>query len=340
MLKRGSRTCTRIYRGTSRKRLLIRGHLAVFRDADYTLPQLAHGMVNDSDGQWFEVSFISPSLLTGSAATGWTWSNASHHLALRLEQSADLQTWRMDQFVDAAGSPATVTGGYRYTARTVTPSRWNWVMTDLTLTSNRAGKSITGITVKNAAVSLPNYPYAMPAAAATLQADLRSAGYTGATVTSVSHDLNVIIKDHTVAGQILLQSTVSGGAVTQVRARSSGAWTPISLPSYPYALPSAKATLQTHLRAAGYSGAVVNLIGDAWTITLPDILASATNRQISAEIDPGDPYPAWDFAGIYQGLVPATGTQGTSGNVRTPAGAPLLEYARQFARLRIIRTNP
>jgi hypothetical protein len=85
---------------------------------------------------------------------------------------------------------------------------------------------------------------------------------------------------------------------------------------------------------------VVSLIGDEWTVHLPDVLASATNRQIACDITPGDPFPTWDWSGIYVGETPATGVSGTSGNVRTPAGAPLLEYPRQFARLRITRTSP
>jgi hypothetical protein len=180
----------------------------------------------------------------------------------------------------------------------------------------------------------------MPASAATLQTHLRAAGYTGATVTSTSAPLFVTIKNHIPGRTEPLQSTVSGGGVTQVRAFISGMWTPISLPSYPYALPAAKATLQTHLRAAGYTGAVVKLHGDEWTIHLPDVAAGSTNRNINADITPPDPFPDWDVFLVYQGEVTDNIVLGTSGNVRTPAGAPLLEYPRQFARLRITRTSP
>jgi hypothetical protein len=302
----------------------------------YHLPALPVEMVNDSEANWMEVYFISPDLLSGTAATGWTWSAGDAPLRAFLEQSDDLMTWQEGQFVDVAGSPEAVTDGWEYRARAITPSRWNSVMCDLTMTSDRAGKSITQLRVKNTAVSLPGYPYAMPSAAATLQTHLRAAGYTGATVTSTSVPLYVTIKNHTPGRAELLQSTVSGGGVTQVRAYISGTWTPISLPSYPYALPSAKATLQTHLRAAGYTGAVVKLHGDEWTIHLPDVAAGATNRSINADITPADPFPAWDAFLVYQGEAPDNIVVGTSGNVRTPAGAPLLEYPRQFARLRVI----
>jgi hypothetical protein len=341
MLKRGSRTCTRIYRGTSRKRLLIRGHLAVFRDPDYSLPQLEFEMVQGTDAQWFEVAFISPSLLTGNATSGWIWSNAQHSLALRLEQSYDLQTWELDRFGDVAGSPVAVTGGWKYTARSTVPARWNSVMVDLTLTSNRSGKSITSIEVKGVPVSLPGYPYAMPAQTATLQTHLRAAGFAGATVSSVAAPLSVQIRNHLQSGTSSLKATVAGGAVTEVRyPAGGGVWNLISLPGYPYALPAAAPTLQTHLRAAGYTGAVVKLLGPEWTITIPNVLAGANNRSLTATITPGDPFPAWDNLGTYLGLVPDNMAQGSSGNVRTPAGAPLAEAGRQFARLRVTRTAP
>jgi len=294
--------------------------------------------VEDTAGRWMEVAFISPVLLTGSAAAGWTCTVDGVTIRTDLQQSTDLQTWTLGQFTGAAGYPVAVAGGWEYRARAVVPTRWNSVMTDLTATSDRAGKSITEIAVKGVPVSLPGYPYAMPAAAATLQAHLRAAGYTGATVTSVARPLTVSIRNYLSSGPFMMQSTVSGGAVTQVRAYIAGVWTPVSLPAYPYALPGSRATLQTHLRAAGYSGAVVQLLGDEWTIALPNVLASATNRSLIVTINPGDPFPAFDFAGNYVGDAPANMIVGTSGNVRTPAGAPLDEHPRQFARLKF--TSP
>lgn len=340
MLKRGARTCTRIYRGTSRKRLLIRGHLAVFRDPDYSLPQLEFEMVEDSAGSWFQVSFVSPSLLTGSASSGWTWTNASHQLAVQIEQSTDLQSWTLGAFVDAAGSPAAVVGGYRYTARAVVPSRWSSVLTDLSISSDRGGKSIDSLTVKNAPVALPGYPYAMPAAAATLQSHLRAAGFPGALVTATTRPQTFGIRNHTPLVASMLQVVSGVGGVTSVRAYSGGAWNHIPLPAYPYAIPSSQSTLQSHLRAAGFTGAVVRLFGSEWKIELPNILAGAFDRNISLTFTPPDPAPYWDSFGVYQGLTPDNGASGESGNVRSPTGDPLAEAARQFARLRVTRTAP
>jgi hypothetical protein len=100
-------------------------------------------------------------------------------------------------------------------------------------------------------------------------------------------------------------------------------------------MPAARATLQTHLRAAGFSGAVVMIYDDPWTITLPDVPATGTVRDFGVNITPGDPYPHWDFFGNYLGEAPAAYVPGSFGNTRDPVGNPLSESARGFARLRI-----
>lgn len=339
MLKRGSRTCTRLYRGSSQKRLLIRGSRAVFRDPDYALPQLGYEMVTDSDGTWFEVWFIAPSSLTGNATDGWSWSNGQHDIALSLETSTDLVNWTSGEVEDAAGSPATVTGGYEYRARTIIPSRWSSVLIDLDLASSRGGKEITALSITGTPVSLPNFPYSMPADAATLEADLVSEGFTGATVTTTAAPWTVSIRNYTPGGASVMAATHSGETVTSVAPPGGGS--AISLPGYPYALPGDAADLQADLVTAGYSGAVVQLRDDEWAIHVPDIPATDQNRFISATINPGDPYPAWDgFTGAYLGLVPDTAVAGDFSNVRTLGGDPLLERARVFARLRVTRSEP
>jgi hypothetical protein len=338
MLKRGTRTCTRLYRGSTQKRLLVRGSRAVFRDPDYTLPPLAVEMVTDTDAQWMEVSFISPSTLTGNATDGWTWSNGQHALALSLETSGNLIIWETGDVEDAAGSPATVTGGYEYKARALVPRIWNTVMIDIDVASTRGGKDITGLDVFGSAVTLPNFPYAMPADAATLEADLVAEGYTGATVTTTAAPWTVSIRNHTAANTQIMPVTHSGETVTAVAPLGGST---ISLPGYPYALPGDAADLQTDLRTAGYTGAVVMLHNDEWAIHLPDLLpASGGSRAVTVTIDPGDPFPVWDAFGVYQGLAAATNVNGEFSNVRTPSGDPLLERARQFARLRVTRTAP
>lgn len=311
----------------------------MFRDPDYELPPLSYEMVNDTDALWFEVAFISPSLLTGDATDGWTWSNGQHELALRIEMSTDLLIWTTGTVEDAAGSPATVTGGYEYKARTTVPAYWNSVLVDFVLSSTRGGKDITAMEITGTPLSLPNFPYAMPADAATLEADLVAEGYTGATVTTTAAPWTVVIRNYTPGTSVPMAATHSGETVTAVAPPGGGS--AISLPGYPYALPADAADLQADLVTAGYTGAVVQLRNDPWSIQVPDVAAAGQNRTIGVTVDPGDPFPIWDsLSGSYLGLAPDTGITGTYSNVRTPGGAQLLEDRRQFARLRVTRTAP
>jgi hypothetical protein len=289
--------------------------------------QMEIRMVEDSESYAMEVGFASARLLAGDATRGWV--DSEERVALTLQTSPDLSVWTEGLFVDCPGSPELVDGQYEYWSRCTIPVYWLAVMVDYTLGSNRYGKSIESLQINNVEIAL-DYPYAMPADCATLQADLRTAGYTDATVTTTTAALSVGITNHTVDGRFFLTPTLSGSAVVNVAFRTSN----ITLPDYPYAMPSDQAALQADLRSVGYSGAVVMLYDDPWEIFIPDQDATANFRAFIAIIDPGDPYPFWNSF-KYQGLAPATQINGTSGNVRTPEGDPLLEAAKQFARLKI-----
>ncbi len=296
------------------------------------LPSLEYRMVEETDGLWFEVGFRSPEELDGNAAAGWT--DPRGYCVMELQQTVDLATWAMGKFVDCATTAIdNGDGTWDYWARSIVPNHWEEVMVDLTAATDLYGKSITGMTVMQTAVTLPNFPYAMPADAAQLETDLIAEGFTGATVTVTSGALLATARNHTVAGALRLDITQSGGSVTDVAFHGSS----ISLPSYPYAMPADQADLQADLRTAGHTGAVVMLHDDTWEIVLPDVDATGVIRDFSVEIDPGDPFPYWDGFGTYQGLAPANSITGTSGNVRTPGGDPLDEAGKQFARMRITR---
>lgn len=295
-------------------------------------------MVADANGFWFEFGFRVDAVLTGNAGAGWT--DVGNYVKFEIEQSLDLAAWSLGKF---GASPDGVIdhgdGSFTYWSRCYVPVYLQAVMVDLVATSDRYGKSITAIEVMGTAVDLPNFPYAMPAEAASLQADLRAEGYTGATVTSTAGSLVAVARNHTPTGTISMVLTQNGSAaVTGVTAYVPGTGNvTVSLAGYPYAMPSQRAALQADLRTAGYGGTVIMLYGDAWVITLPDRTASGTERSFLVTLDPGDPFPFWDSFGVYQGENPATGVTGTSGNVRTPAGAPLEEAGRQFARLKLSR---
>lgn len=288
--------------------------------------------VEETDAKHFEIGFKIDTQLDGNAATGFT--DSGNYFRIEIQQSTDLVNWNMGRFVPA---PVPVVnngdGTWTYWCRSTQPIWYYNIYVDLTATSNRYGKSITDIQIGMVTIPLA-YPYAMPSQAAALQSALIAAGYTGSIVSSVAAPLSVGIVNHTINGRLPLGVTMSGTDVTMVKTNTG---TNISLPSYPYSMPSQRATLQTDLRAAGQSGAVVMLYGDEWTLFIPDRLAATPlQRQFALTITPDDPYPAWDMLGAYLGNQPAAGVSGTAGNVRPGIGqATTPEALRQFARLKI-----
>lgn len=288
-------------------------------------------IVVDTLAEWFEFGFRIDTELAGNSAAGWT--DSGNYLKIEAQQSEDLVSWNMGKFLPCSVPAIHLGDGvWEYWGRSTVPLVWNSVMVDMELVCDRYGKSITDISLFRSTISLPNYPYAMPSQAATLQVDLRAAGYTGATVTSTSAALTATIYNHTVNGRKLLIVTQSGASVTAVNPPFGGT---IPLPNYPYALPAQAAALQANLRSAGYNGAVVTLYQDPWTISLPNRPAGGRLRDFLVQFTPGDPYPTWDFYGNYVGLSPANTQTGTFDNVRDPFGNPLQEASKQFGRLKI-----
>lgn len=346
MIKKGTRYPRKLYHGNRRVHVLTRGSRAIYVSPELTKQLLKEWlflyaktlavMVSDSEGKWLELEITLPVTWIGNAVDGYTgpMDAGSTIATLGLSYSPDLQTWSSGGWIEAPGKSAVVVGDgtKKFFARYAeTPSVYYEVMVDFIATSNRYGKSITAINVLGASVSLPNFPYAMPADAAALQADLRSEGFTGALVTSTSQALSVGIKNHTTDGTKTLNPVLSGSNVTNVTFQGSS----ITLPSYPYTLPGDAADLQADLRTAGYSGAVVKLFGDEWSVTLPDRLAG-DNRPYNMQFSPGDPFPVWDNLDNYLGLSPDDVFSGSYNNLRTTDGDPLVEHAKAFARLGFI----
>jgi hypothetical protein len=293
---------------------------------------VVYRMVNDSSGYWFEVGFESPVALLGNAADGWT--DPDGNLRFRFQRSETLTAWD-HQWITCPTGVETTPDGFRYWARSPIPAWYYNIVCDLTLTCDNYGKSITAISVAQAAVSLPGYPYAMPSQAATLQTHLRSAGFTGAVVSNVSKPLVATAKNHTIDGTKAMHVDMSGTNVTMVR-DGYGANITAGM-SYPYSMPSQQAALQAALRAAGHSGAVVVIYADEWTIFLPNRpAANNAARQFMLTYTPGDPYPSWDMFGNYQGLAAADARVGTFTNVRPGVGgAQITEANKQFGRMQV-----
>lgn len=286
-------------------------------------------VVEEVDARWFEIGFESPVLLDGDAETGWLTEEG--YLRLRPQRSENLTEWDYNVTTIA---PEATGDNWIHWARFGKPIWYYNVISDLSLSCDRYGKSITEIRVGNVPISLPSYPYAMPSQAATLQTHLRSAGYTGAVVSNVTNAISVEINNHIQGAKLPYQVTLSGSNVTQVRDNYA---TPISLPSYPYAMPAARATLQADLRTAGHTGAVVKLYGDEWTIFLPDVPSTnPQDRAFQITFTPTDPFKVWDFFGTYLGELPDSTADGTHDNIRPGVGQPeLFETARQFGRIEI-----
>jgi hypothetical protein len=347
MIKIGSRYPRKLYHGDRRVNVLSRGSRIVYVSPELTQQMLKEWlfinaktlpvMVSDAEAKWLELEITLPATWTGNAVDGYTGPmDASGTVAtLGLTYSTDLQTWSTGGWIEAPGkSTINVGDGTKkfFVRYAETPSVYYEVQVDLRATSNRYGKSITAIDVLGVSVALPNFPYAMPADAATLQADLRDEGFTGALVTSTSHALSVGIKNHTDDGPAKkLTPVLSGSNVTNVTFQGSS----ITLPAYPYSLPADAADLQADLRTAGYSGAVVKLFDDEWSVFLPNLLAG-DSRPYDITFSPGDPFPFWNMFKIYQGLNPDDDFKGSHENLRTPGGAPLTEHAKAFARLGFI----
>lgn len=341
MIHRGNRYPRGLHRGSRKQHVLCQGGRTIYLSPEaaraatkaWLDANVVHDVVivDDATAKWFELEITLPGNFSGNPADGWT--DGTIHLGLFWSET--LTSWVSGGWIAAPGKTTVTLGDGRekhFARYATTPLWWMEVMIDLTAVSTRYGKSITGLTIYRTAVSLPNYPYDMPGEASQLQTDLRAAGYTNATVSSVSAALTAGIKNHTAGGAYTLTVTQSGTDVTDVAYQ--GVTIPLS--GYPYSMPSQRATLQTDLRNAGQSGAVVTLYGDEWTIFLPDRSATGNVRDFAITFTPGDPFPFWNFYGEYQGENPDNVVQGTPGNVRTPTGAPLAEALKGFARIGFI----
>lgn len=346
MIHVGNRIPRQLHRGARKIHLLCKGARPIYlspevrsfvlRDWLATHVTTTVRTVADETAFWFELEILLPAEFTGSPEEGW--SRPTGDIQLGIFRSDNLTEW------DAAGAGWSSAPGLwpqlqpdgrnLWCARAATPLWWQQVLVDYTVTTNRYAKAILGITIARVAVSLPGFPYAMPADAARLQNDLRNAGYPGSVVSSVSRPISVEIKNYTPDRVAVMRHTMVGTEVTSVT--SDGVLVPLA---YPYSMPGQQAALQTALRSAGYPGAVVTLHGDEWSIFIPSRAAYLNVRDCALHIAPGDPYPYFNIFGEYEGLKSAATVDGTYSNVRAMTGDPLLESPKMFARIGIIPTT-
>ncbi len=151
------------------------------------LPETRGRIVSDAGKKRFEFMFLSPEILTGNPASGWT--DAGHYCHLICEWSPDLVHWSLGKF-SAAPTPivSLPDGTYEYWLRAENPLDAA-VKTGVLACSNTNNDSrnngFTSVVIAGVVQSLPNYPYDMSVGgtAALLQADLIAAGWAGTIVT-------------------------------------------------------------------------------------------------------------------------------------------------------------
>ena len=326
MIHHQDRRITRIISEDRAAQLLLCGARQIFPGKRPWMPPfLECYLTKNSMANWMDVAFVSGFPWSGSAATHWT--DPTGTFRMWLESSIDLRIWRRGEFSDLGVYPHA--SGHEYRARNSTPNYWQDVMVDLHIRSDRYGKSIVALDLLETPILLPSYPYSLPDDAALLQIDLRAAGFSGATV---RHDVGTVrakISNYTPQRVYRFATQSNGTNVTGVYA--SGQIIP--LPRYPYSIPSGASLLEQDLHDAGYPGARVSLHAGEWEISIYDIVAQGGFRPFTARVDPPDPFPVYDLFGVYTGDAPGDTVAGESRNVRTPAGAALVERPSQFARL-------
>ena len=292
-------------------------------------------MTTDPTAQWFEMDITLPANFTGTPETGFVGALeiGLPPMRLVLSWSDNLTEWVSGGWIQSPDAyPLTIPDGrQQWRARYYAPVYYRETLIDYAIASDRYGKSVTGLNICGEEIALSGFPFALPREAARFQAALRSYGFTAATVTSASAPLVATARNHTPSGAILLRVTMSGASVTDVTYQG------VTIPlSYPFAMPTQRAALQSALRSAGYDGAVVMLHADPWSLSVPNRLAVSQVRQIVLTFSPGDPFPVWDFSGAYTGENAANIVQGEYSNIRAPDGSPLSESNKGFARLGFI----
>lgn len=165
-----------------------RGHIGLDEYAASLMHRIVEEVGPNGAEKWFEVGFISPTLLAGDASVGWV--NSDCRGRVWLEWSEDLVNWDTRKMVDCARTAIPDgEGNYEYWARSSLPQDSQISIGQLLVgdtNGDARNTPITALTILDVAQTLPNFPYTMPADSAQLQTDLRAAGWAGATVTATA----------------------------------------------------------------------------------------------------------------------------------------------------------
>lgn len=177
---------------------------AIMPDAGQLRVRIVEDDVGHGPEKWIEVGYSCEDAydLTGNAATGWT--SAGNLVRISILRSENLLTWTDGEMTDAPGSPEPdETGWHTYWSRSIYPVDSAAKSGRITArnSGNYRNNPLTSLTVNGVTQALPNYPYSMPSAAAQMQADIRAAGWAGATVTATTElDWSITIPDVDMGG--------------------------------------------------------------------------------------------------------------------------------------------
>lgn len=147
-------------------------------------PVNGYEIVEDGGIKWWQTTVSIPWKFAGDAQGGWI--DACDLVGIAVVWSRDGQTWEGNVFYDLEGEPITYSGLMKsITVRSSRPVDWEEKTVDFVFAhlppdryaSYTTTRDITALKINGATITLPNYPYTMPAQSAALLADLDAAGY-------------------------------------------------------------------------------------------------------------------------------------------------------------------
>lgn len=249
--------------GSTQVDFLVRGGVLLYYRRGAFEADMGQGVaevVEDGGDQYFELTWTMDALMDGDVESGLTHPDDSR-LTFVVERSEDLTTWTTD-FVNSAAPEDLMDGTWLYRARSPFLVASSVKTSQLVLDRPRPdprSNPLTEVIVAGVSLTLPNYPYDLPADAATLQADLVAAGFTGATVEDLSSGAYwALVTNY--AGQ-LPASPVSQLVIDNAIQ---------GLPNYPYTIPGDEALLIADLEDLGWTDVSIVYQG-GYRIEIPDV---------------------------------------------------------------------
>jgi len=162
---------------------------AVMPDAGQLAIRVVEDDVGNGPEKWIEVGYSCEDAygLTGDATTGW--KSVGDLVRISILRSENMLTWTVGEMTDAPGSPEPAeTGWHTYWSRSIYPIDSSVKYGQITARNSGDARNnpILSLAINGVILDLPNYPYSMPSDAAQMQADIRAAGWAGASVSATT----------------------------------------------------------------------------------------------------------------------------------------------------------